>query len=45
MTVPIPGRSYDVCVGAGAIASVGSLLPELPGYNQTGCIVAPKLVS
>ncbi len=30
MTVPIPGRSYDVVVGAGVLARTGSLLPELP---------------
>ena len=44
VTVPIPGRSYDVCVGAGAIASVGSLLPELPGAS-TAFVVADRTVS
>jgi 3-dehydroquinate synthase len=44
VTVPIPGRSYDVCVGAGAIASVGSLLPELPGAS-TAFVVADRAVS
>lgn len=30
VTVPIPGRSYDVVVGAGVLARTGALLPELP---------------
>jgi 3-dehydroquinate synthase len=30
VTVPVPGRSYDVTIGAGAIRRVGELLPELP---------------
>jgi len=44
VTVPIPGRSYDVCVGSGTIASVGSLLPELPGAS-TAFVVADGTVS
>ena len=44
VTVPIPGRSYDVCVGAGAIASVGSLLPELPGAS-TAFVITDRSVS
>ncbi len=44
VTVPIPGRSYDVCVGSGTIASVGSLLPELPGAS-TAFVVADRTVS
>jgi 3-dehydroquinate synthase len=44
VTVPVPGRSYDVCVGAGTIASVGSLLPELPGAS-TAFVVADRTVS
>jgi 3-dehydroquinate synthase len=30
VTVPVPGRSYDVVVGAGVLAQTGALLPELP---------------
>jgi len=44
VTVPIPGRSYDVCIGAGTIASVGSLLPELPGAS-TAFVIADRTVS
>lgn len=44
VTVPIPGRSYDVCVGSGTIASLGSLLPELPGAS-TAFVVADRAVS
>lgn len=44
VTVPIPGRSYDVYVGAGTIASVGSLLPELHGAS-TAFVVADHSVS
>ena len=44
VTVPIPGRSYDVCVGSGTIGSIGSLLPELPGAS-TAFVVADRTVS
>ena len=44
VTVPIPGRSYDVCVGSGVIGSIGSLLPELPGAS-TAFVVADRTVS
>jgi 3-dehydroquinate synthase len=44
VTVPIPGRSYDVCVGAGTIASVGSLMPEFPGAS-TAFVIADRTVS
>jgi 3-dehydroquinate synthase len=44
VTVPIPGRSYDVCVGSGTIASVGSLLPDLPGAS-TAFVVVDRTVS
>jgi 3-dehydroquinate synthase len=44
VTVPIPGRSYDVCVGSGTIASIGSLLPELPGAS-TAFVVVDRTVS
>jgi len=44
VTVPIPGRSYDVCVGSGIIASIGSLLPDLPGAS-TAFVVTDRTVS
>ena len=44
VTVPIPGRSYDVCVGSGTIGSIGSLLPDLPGAS-TAFVVADRTVS
>jgi 3-dehydroquinate synthase len=44
VTVPIPGRSYDVCVGSGLIATAGTLLPELPGA-ATAFVVADRTVS
>jgi 3-dehydroquinate synthase len=44
VTVPIPGRSYDVCIGAGAIDAAGELLPSLPGAS-TAYVVADRTVS
>jgi 3-dehydroquinate synthase len=44
VTVPIPGRSYDVCVGSGIIASIGSLLPAMPGAS-TAFVVTDRTVS
>jgi 3-dehydroquinate synthase len=44
VTVPLPGRPYDVCVGAGTISSVGSLLPDLPGAS-TAFVVTDRTVS
>ena len=44
VTVPIPGRPYDICVGSGTIASIGSLLPELPGAS-TAFVVSDRTVS
>jgi 3-dehydroquinate synthase len=34
VTVPIPGRSYDVVVGSGVIADAGAHLPEFPKAAQ-----------
>jgi 3-dehydroquinate synthase len=34
VTVSIPGRSYDVVVGAGALAHTGALVPELGPASQ-----------
>jgi 3-dehydroquinate synthase len=44
VTVPIPGRSYDVCIGAGAIDVADEFLPELPGAS-TAFVVADRTVS
>lgn len=44
VTVPIPGRPYDVCVGSGLIPAAGTLLPELPGA-VTAFVVADRTVS
>ena len=44
VTVPIPGRPYDVCVGSGTIASIASLLPDLPGA-ATAFVVADQTVA
>ena len=44
VTVPIPGRAYDVCIGSGTIASLGSLLPKLPGAS-TAFVIADRNVS
>jgi 3-dehydroquinate synthase len=30
VTVPVPGRAYDVTIGTGVLPKVGELLPELP---------------
>ncbi len=34
VTVPIPGRSYEVTIGSGVIATAGEHLPDLPGAGQ-----------
>jgi 3-dehydroquinate synthase len=44
VTVPIPGRTYDVVVGAGGIGTAGELLPELPGAS-TAFVIADRTVS
>ncbi len=44
VTVPIPGRSYEVCVGIGAISQIGDLMPQIPGAS-TAFIVADLTVS
>jgi 3-dehydroquinate synthase len=31
VTVPVPGRAYDVTIGRGLLASAGTHLPDLPG--------------
>jgi len=44
VTVPIPGRSYDVCVGVGVISQIGDLIPRIPGAS-TAFVVADRTVS
>lgn len=44
ITVPIPGRSYEVCVGVGIISQIGDLLPQIPGAS-TAFVVADRRVS
>jgi 3-dehydroquinate synthase len=44
VTVPIPGRSYDVIVGAGVVAATGALLPDL-GRATRAFIVVDQAVS
>jgi 3-dehydroquinate synthase len=44
VTVPIPGRPYDVVIGRGVLAEVGGLLPRLPGAS-CAFVVADRTVS
>jgi 3-dehydroquinate synthase len=44
VTVPIPGRPYDVVVGAGLIAGAATYLPELPDA-RTAFVVSDRDVS
>ena len=44
VTVPIPGRSYEVCIGLGGISQIGDLMPQIPGAS-TAFIVADLTVS
>jgi 3-dehydroquinate synthase len=44
VTVPIPGRSYDVCVGSGILSQFGDLMPRIPGAS-TAFVVADRTVS
>jgi 3-dehydroquinate synthase len=43
VTVPIPGRPYDVVIGQGVIASIGEHLPDLP-KAVTAFVVADRIV-
>ena len=43
VTVPVPGRSYDVVVGAGVLAQTGRLLPDLPQATRA-FVVADRAV-
>lgn len=44
VTVPIPGRSYDVCVGSGLLGRIPEILPGMPGAS-TAFVVADRKVS
>ena len=44
VTVPIPGRAYDVVIGVGVIESVAGHLPELPAA-ECAYVVADRTVS
>jgi 3-dehydroquinate synthase len=44
LTVSVPGRSYDVVVGAGTLGRVGALLPELGPASQA-FVVADRRVA
>jgi 3-dehydroquinate synthase len=44
VTVPIPGRAYDVVVGAGLIEGAGEHLPDLP-MAETAFVVSDRGVS
>ena len=44
VTVPVPGRSYDVVVGSGVIARAGELLPERLGRSQA-FVVSDRVVA
>jgi 3-dehydroquinate synthase len=39
VTVPIPGRSYEVTIGAGVVDAAGSILPELGRAAQAFVVV------
>jgi len=39
VTVPIPGRSYDVTVGAGVVEAAGSIVPDLGRAAQAFVVV------
>ncbi len=44
VTVPIPGRAYDVVVGAGVLERAGELLPPLPRAERA-FVVADQVVA
>lgn len=44
MTVPVPGRAYDVTIGPGILASAQEHLPDLPGAT-TAFVVSDRTVS
>ena len=44
VTVPVPGRAYDVTIGPGILASADGLLPALPGA-MTAFVISDRAVS
>ena len=44
VTVPVPGRSYDVVIGRGLLREAGEHLPSLPGAT-TAFVIADRVVS
>jgi 3-dehydroquinate synthase len=44
VTVPVPGRAYDVTIGRGLLARVGEHLPELPGAT-TAFVISDRVVA
>jgi 3-dehydroquinate synthase len=44
VTVPVPGRAYEVTIGQGLIAAVGDHLPELPGAS-TAFVISDRAVA
>jgi 3-dehydroquinate synthase len=44
VTVPVPGRSYEVTIGSGILGSAQEHLPELPGAT-TAFVVSDRTVS
>jgi len=44
VTVPVPGRPYDVTIGAGLLPELGEHLPELPGAT-TAFVVSDRTVA
>lgn len=44
VTVPIPGRAYDVVIGAGVLAEAGEHLPSLPGAQRAFVMADRALV-
>jgi 3-dehydroquinate synthase len=44
VTVPVPGRAYDVTIGPGLLADLGDHLPALPGAT-TAFVVSDRTVA
>jgi 3-dehydroquinate synthase len=44
VTVPVPGRPYDVTIGAGLLSRLGEQIPELPGAT-TAFVVSDRTVA
>ncbi len=44
VTVPVPGRAYDVTIGSGLLARAGAHLPDLPGA-ATAFVVSDREVA